>query len=80
MNYARDRLFYFLTSLLQEKNYDCKFCFIFNKVVTETKKTILVRFVSLFNEVSTKMQDYPHGWFHFLMILKSKNHAQHSSS
>jgi hypothetical protein len=40
------------------------------------RKTMLVSSISFFNEVSTKTQNYPHSWFHFLMRLKSENHAQ----
>jgi hypothetical protein len=47
----------------------------FNDLAIETR-TMLVTSVSFFNEVSTETKNYPQKWFHLLMILKSKNHAQ----
>jgi hypothetical protein len=47
----------------------------FNELDTE-RRTMLVISISLFNEVSTETPKLSSYWFHFLMILKSKNHAQ----
>jgi hypothetical protein len=47
----------------------------FNELDPETR-TMLITSVSFFNEVSTETKNYPRKWFHFLMSLKSENHAQ----
>jgi hypothetical protein len=48
----------------------------FNELDIETR-TMLVTYVSFFNEVATEMKKkLSSRWFHFLTSLKSKNHAQ----